>query len=86
MSAGTVATTVDVRFFAQLRAAAETGEATVTIEPGTDVRALAERLEAAYEGLSLRGTMCAVDERYADPATKLLGGETVAFLPPVSGG
>ncbi len=86
MSAGTVATTVEVRFFAQLRAAAGTGDTTVTIEPGTDVRTLAEQLEAAHENLSLRGSMCAVDERYADPATRLHGGETVAFLPPVSGG
>lgn len=86
MSADAVATTVEVRFFAQLRAAAGTAEATVSIEPGTDVRTLAERLETTYDGLSLRGTMCAVDERYADPATPLHGGETVAFLPPVSGG
>lgn len=77
---------VTVRFFAQLRAAAGTNEATVVIEAGRDVRALAERLEAEHEGLSLRGSMCAVDERYADPATVLHGGETVAFLPPVSGG
>jgi len=86
VSASTAATTVEVRFFAQLRAAAGTSETTVAIEPGTDVRALAERLEAEYEGLYLHGTMCAVDERYADPATRLNGGETVAFLPPVSGG
>lgn len=86
MSASTEAPTVGVRFFAQLRAAAGTSETTVAIEPGTDVRTLAERLETEYDGLSLRGTMCAVDERYADPATRLNGGETVAFLPPVSGG
>lgn len=77
---------VTVRFFAQLRAAVGTTETTVAIEPGRDVRALADRLEAEHAGLSLRGSMCAVDERYADPATVLHGGETVAFLPPVSGG
>ena len=79
-------TTVTVRFFAQLRTAAGISQATVAIEPGSDVRRLAQRLEDEHEGLSLRGTMCAVDERYADPATVLRGGETVAFLPPVSGG
>jgi molybdopterin converting factor subunit 1 len=78
--------TVTVRFFAQLRAAAGTDAATVPIEPGSDVRSLAARLEADYEGLRLHGAMCAVDEAYADPATPLRGGETVAFLPPVSGG
>lgn len=80
------AATVTVRFFAQLRAAAGAGAVTVGIEAGSDVRTLAARLEARYEGLSLRGAMCAVDEAYADPGTELRGGETVAFLPPVSGG
>lgn len=80
------APTVTVRFFAQLRAATGAGAVTVGIEAGSDVRALAARLEARYEGLSLRGAMCAVDEAYADPGTELRGGETVAFLPPVSGG
>ena len=78
--------TVTVRFFAQLRTATGTDAATVPVEPGSSVRALARHLEASYEGLDLRGAMCAVDEAYADPATPLRGGETVAFLPPVSGG
>jgi molybdopterin converting factor subunit 1 len=77
---------VTVRFFAQLRAAAGTDAATVAIEPGSDVRRLAARLESDYPDLRLRGAMCAVDEAYADPTTPLRGGETVAFLPPVSGG
>lgn len=77
---------VTVRFFAQLRAATGTDAATVAIEPGSDVRALAARLESDYPDLRLRGAMCAVDEAYADPGTPLVGGETVAFLPPVSGG
>ena len=78
--------TVTVRFFAQLRAAAGADAVTVSIDAGSDVRDLAARLEARYQGLSLRGVMCAVDEAYADPGTELCGGETVAFLPPVSGG
>lgn len=77
---------IQVRFFAQLRAAVGTTEVVMSIEPGLDVRTLAARLESEHEGLSLSGSMCAVDERYADPATVLHGGETVAFLPPVSGG
>lgn len=80
------AATVTVRFFAQLRHATGVDEATIEVEPGSDVRSLAQRLEGRHEGLSLSGAMCAVDERYADPSTRLLGGETVAFLPPVSGG
>ena len=80
------ATTVTGRFFAQLRHAAGVAEATIEVEPGSDVRSLARHLEGRHEGLSLSGAMCAVDERYADPSTPLQGGETVAFLPPVSGG
>jgi molybdopterin synthase sulfur carrier subunit len=79
-------TTVTVRFFAQLRHAVGAAEQRVDVAPGSDVRALARRLEAEHDGLSLSGAMCAVDERYADPSTRLEGGETVAFLPPVSGG
>lgn len=77
---------VTVRFFAQLRLASGTRETHVEIVPGRDVRSLATTLEQSHRGLSLAGAMCAIDERYADPATPLRGGETVAFLPPVSGG
>ena len=77
---------VTVLFFAQLRTATGTPETRVTVEPGSDVRSLASTLESTYDGLVLQGSMCAVNEAYADPGTLLQGGETVAFLPPVSGG
>lgn len=83
---GTPNVAVQVRFFAQLRTATGVGETRVTLPDGATVRQLADHLEATYEGLRLSGSMCAVDEAYAAPETILEGGETVAFLPPVSGG
>lgn len=77
---------VTVLFFAQLRAAARTDELQVRVDPGTTVRMLAGRLEEDRPGLALSGSMVAVDEAYAEPDRILRGGETVAFLPPVSGG
>lgn len=77
---------VTVRFFAQLRSAVGVSEMHVSIPSGSSVRHLADTLESQYEGLTLRGSMCAVNEAYAEPDTMLAGGETVAFLPPVSGG
>jgi len=77
---------VTVRFFAQLRTAVGASETNVTLPAGSSVRNLADVLEDRYEGLTLRGSMCAVNEAYAEPDAMLEGGETVAFLPPVSGG
>jgi len=50
------------------------------------VRTAADRLERVLGTDRLQGVMCAVNERYADPATALAEGDVVAFLPPVSGG
>lgn len=87
MSEGSVAVApVTVLFFAQLRAAAGGESVRVDVAPGTTVEGLARRLESERPGLDLRGSLCAVDEAYAEPARPLRGGETVAFLPPVSGG
>lgn len=77
---------VTVLFFAQLRLAAGDAKIGLTVAPGTTVAELARRLESERPGLDLRGSLCAVDEAYAEPLRPLCGGETVAFLPPVSGG
>ena len=77
---------VNVLFFASLREAADTRQLELSLENATTLRQLAERLEQDYQGLSLRGSLCAVNERYADPEHLLNEGDTVAFFPPVSGG
>ena len=84
---GRTATSVRVTalLFAQFRVAAGRQRIEVELEGDATVRSLAERLQGDL-ALDLKGALCAVDERYSDPDVVLHGGETVAFLPPVSGG
>ena len=77
---------VNVLFFASLREATDTRQLELSLDDPTTLRQLAERLEQDYQDLSLRGSLCAVNERYADPEHTLSEGDTVAFFPPVSGG
>ena len=76
---------IRVVLFARLKreAGLETLELQLT-QPAT-VRAVAAAVEAQH-GLSLRGCMVAVNERYADPDQTVQDGDEVAFLPPVAGG
>ncbi len=78
--------TVTVLYFASLREQAGASRRTINLEPPSSVRDLAARLEAEQVGLSLSGSLCAVNERYAAPEQTLEDGDTVAFFPPVSGG
>ena len=80
------ASTVRVLLFARLRREAGWSDATFDVPEGSTVAELAETIRRSSTALDLSGCMCAVDERYASPDVRLHGGETVAFLPPVSGG
>ena len=77
---------VTVLFFARLREAAGVERLNVPLMSATTVADLAHGLERERPGLRLAGSLCSVDERYAEPRHLLRGGETVAFLPPISGG
>jgi len=81
-----VRVTVTVLLFADLRVAAERSQVQLDLPAGATVRTAADRLERDLGTDRLHGVMCAVNERYADPATALAEGDVVAFLPPVSGG
>ncbi len=50
------------------------------------VREVASKLQADYPDLSLKGALCALNERYVSPDQEVKGGDTLAFFPPVSGG
>lgn len=76
---------VTALLFAQFRVAAGRKQVDLDLPASATVRSVAERLERELK-LDLRGALCAVDEQYSDPDVALSGGETVAFLPPVSGG
>jgi molybdopterin synthase sulfur carrier subunit len=81
-----VSVTVTVLLFAELRVAAQRPRLELDLPVGSTVRTAADQLERVLGSERLRGVMCAVNERYADPATALAEGDVVAFLPPVSGG
>lgn len=76
---------VTVLLFAHLRQAADRSRIELELPDDATVRAAADRIEREI-GTALAGSMCAVNERYAAPATLLADGDVVAFLPPVSGG
>ncbi|MCM3739160.1 molybdopterin converting factor subunit 1 [Oceanobacillus luteolus] len=50
------------------------------------VQQLKEKLQQEYPQLKLGGVMTAVNEEYAKEADDIKAGDTVAFIPPVSGG
>lgn len=77
---------VHVMLFANLKQRAGRGELSLELAEPATVRSAATALTDRLDGIDLKGVMCAVNERFADPATPLSEGDTVAFLPPVSGG
>ena len=76
---------VKVLFFASHRRAAGIGETTLELPDGTSVRDASQLLEQQYK-LQLRGSMVAVNDEYATPEQILKAGDTLALIPPVSGG
>ncbi len=77
---------VTILLFASYRNRTGVRQLTVALPQGATVRDAAKRLEADYPGLSLKGALCAVNEHYVSPDTALQEGDTLALLPPVSGG
>jgi molybdopterin converting factor subunit 1 len=78
--------TLTLLFFAGLRD--QVGRDTLAIDlPGpAKVSVLIQRLEAELPGFSMDGVRVAVNETFTNSDELLHGGETVAFIPPVSGG
>lgn len=77
---------IHILLFASLRDRAGRKELELELPEAATVRLAAETLQHEIANLDLRGSMCAVNERYANPSTALSDGDTIAFLPPVSGG
>ncbi len=80
-----------VLYFAALRDLARAPEEQVSLEATPlSVAALLERLEARHPELAGRlrtpSVRVAVDEEFVELEALLHGGETVALIPPVSGG
>ena len=79
---------VRVLLFAGLREAAGLRELCVRAPEGASVAEVRDLVAEAYP--ALRGLLpnagVAVNEEYADAATRLRPGDVVALIPPVSGG
>lgn len=77
---------IRILWFARLRE--DTGHSEVSLDGAPiAVGDLKGRLQQQYPQLSaLDGVMVAVNEQYADDRTIVSEGDTVAFIPPVSGG
>jgi molybdopterin converting factor subunit 1 len=86
--ADTPAATVRVLLVAGLREAAGAREVWIELPKMTTVAALRERLAVAYPALAglLPNVAFAVNETYAENAAPVRAGDTVAAIPPVSGG
>ncbi|WP_409290748.1 molybdopterin converting factor subunit 1 [Peribacillus sp. SCS-37] len=75
---------IKVLFFAGLKETAETGSISVDMN-GRSLGDLKKAVEEQFS-LQLGSVMAAVNEEFADDDTILEAGDTVAFIPPVSGG
>lgn len=73
-----------IMFFAHLRD--RVGEESVTKDvSGKTISELKQMLEENY-GLKLDSVMAAVNEEFASDDEIIQAGDTIAFIPPVSGG
>lgn len=76
---------ITVLLFARLKD--EIGTGRLTLEMGsTTVSALLDELKTQYPAVHFEPLMVAVNEEMVPPDTTIHPGDTVALLPPVSGG
>ncbi|QPA33066.1 molybdopterin converting factor subunit 1 [Thermaerobacillus caldiproteolyticus] len=75
---------ITLLFFAHLQEAIGQERIEMQYVPQT-VKELKQQIETRY-GIDLRHVMVAVNEEYAREEQQLKPGDTVAFIPPVSGG
>ena len=78
--------TIQLLLFASYRDQVGQRELRLELSGPLTVRQVAEKLQADYPDLSLKGALCALNERYVSPDQEVKGGDTLAFFPPVSGG
>ncbi len=76
---------VHVLFFAELQEAL--GKEKITVQAaGLTIQELKEKYLQEYNLPNIDQAMVAVNEEYAPESVQLQEGDTVAFIPPVSGG
>ncbi|HHG73830.1 MAG TPA: molybdopterin converting factor subunit 1 [Persephonella sp.] len=79
---------VKVLYFSSIKDKLKKSVEFFEIKEGCEVHDLIKEIQNKYPDLSenLKNIMIAVNEEYADMQTKLKNGDTVALIPPVSGG
>ncbi len=76
---------IHVLFFAQHRRVTGVSQTDVEAADGSSVQVVAAQIAGQFN-LEFKGSMVAVNDTYATPEQVLLDGDTLAFIPPVSGG
>lgn len=74
-----------IRYFAGLKEKAGKSEEVIEREKMT-VKELQEWAASTYEGFDEKSIRVAINEEYAQSSDIIKSGDTVAFIPPVSGG
>jgi len=79
---------VKVLYFSSIKDRLKKNTEIFEINESSTISDLINEIQKKYPDLSenIKNTMVAVNEEYADPQTKLKDGDTVALIPPVSGG
>ena len=78
---------IDLLFFGIVREITGRTAQTITVPLGSRIEDLSEILKKDYPGLTdLKSYAFAVNENYVQSAYQLQHGDTVAIIPPVSGG
>ncbi|MFB7141489.1 molybdopterin converting factor subunit 1 [Gottfriedia sp. NPDC056225] len=77
---------IKVLLFAHLREKAGTDELTISVENGIKVKALKDLMMNKYDLPQLNQIMTAINEDFVTDEEIVSDGDTVAFIPPVSGG
>ncbi len=79
---------VKVLYFSSIKDRLKKNKEFFEIEENSTVSDLIKEIQKKYPDLSenIKKIMVAVNEEYADMQTKLKNGDTVALIPPVSGG
>lgn len=76
---------INILLFAHLQEQVGESQLKVALSDVT-VAQLKEWLEKQYPQLSLQQIMTAVNEEFATDTTIVQSGDTIAFIPPISGG
>ena len=79
---------ITIEFFGVLRSLAGTGQASITLAPGSSVAEACAMLATRFPDMAerLTSTACAVGDSLVARSTPLVDGTTLVLIPPVSGG